>query len=57
MLFYMMLPLDRLWKLVIELRDNLASIPHEICFIPTNLAVEDFNKQPTPEMRGHLICL
>jgi hypothetical protein len=51
------MPLDRLWKLVVEYRDILTSIPEETCFILSNLAVEDFYKKPTPEMRGHLICL
>jgi hypothetical protein len=51
------MPFDRLWKLVVEHRDILTSIPQETCFIPANLAVEDFYKQPTPEMRGYLICL
>jgi hypothetical protein len=51
------MPLDRLWKLVVEYRDILTSVPYETCFTLANLAVEDFDKQPISEMRGHLICL
>jgi hypothetical protein len=51
------MPLDRLWKIVNEKRDILAFIPHEILIMLASLAIEDFDMQPIPEMRGHLICL
>jgi hypothetical protein len=57
MKFMILMPLDRFWKLVFVDRDILASEPQETCFILANFAVEDINKQPTPGMRGHPICL
>jgi hypothetical protein len=57
MKFMNLMPLDRFWKLVFVDRDIIASIPQETCFILANLVVEDINKQPTPGMRGHPICL
>jgi hypothetical protein len=57
MKFMNLMFLDRFWKLVFVDRDILPSGPQETCFIRAILAVEDINNQPTPEMRGHPICL